>query len=233
MTTRQRRDVAMIVPAAGAGVRLGAGLPKALHPLAGEPLVVHAARRLLGAPSAGWLVVAAPAGHEATFRDLLAHLSTEDAERIAVVTGGVQRQQSVAVALHATPAHFDIVLVHDAARALAPMSLVEDVAAAVRSGYEAVIPVLPVVDTITQVDGAGDLAGTLDRDTLRAVQTPQGFRRTALDAAHAAAKGSASTDDAGLVARLGIRVHTVPGSDLAMKITTPRDVVLAEHLLAG
>jgi 2-C-methyl-D-erythritol 4-phosphate cytidylyltransferase len=223
----------MIVPAAGAGVRLGAGRPKALQLLAGEPLLVHAARHLLGAPTAGCLVVAAPPGYEATFRDLLSRISTKDTEHVTVVTGGPERQQSVAAALRAVPPHFDIVLVHDAARALAPTSLVENVVAAVRDGHEAVIPVLPVVDTITQVDAGGGLVATLDRPALRAVQTPQGFRRAILDAAHMAAEGGSATDDAGLVARLGIRVATIPGDDRAMKITTARDVVLAECLLAG
>lgn len=195
--------------------------------------MTHAVRRLLGAPSVGCLVVVAPPGHEAACRDALAKLSVEDSLRPVVATGGSQRQESVARGLRAVPAHFDIVLVHDAARALVPASLVEDVAAAVRSGHEAVVPALPVVDTIVKVDAAGDLDRRLDRDTLRAVQTPQGFRRAALSAAHAAAEGESSSDDAGLAARLGIRVHTIPGSEQAMKITTARDAAVAEFLLTS
>lgn len=148
-----------------------------------------------------------------------------------MVSGGADRQRSVAAALAAVPAEFEIVLVHDAARALVPVSLVEAVAAAVRTGHDAVIPVLPVTDTITQVDDSGDVVGTPDRATLRAVQTPQGFRRSVLTAAHAAAPDASATDDASLVARLGVRVHTVPGSPQAMKITSPTDLVVAETLL--
>lgn len=229
---QSRGDVAIVVPAAGAGVRLGFALPKALYPLAGVPLVAHAVRRLLDAPSVGYLVVVAPSGHEAAIHAALASLSTEDTSRWGVVTGGSQRQESVARGLAALPSYFDIVLVHDAARALTPVSLVEDVAAAVRGGQDAVVPVLPVVDTVIQVDPGGGLRRTLDRDALRAVQTPQGFRRPVLAAAHAAAADASSTDDAGLVARLGLPVHTVAGSEQAMKITTARDAALAEFLLS-
>lgn len=195
--------------------------------------MTHAVRRLLDAPSVGYLVVLAPSGHEAPVHDALAKFSTEDTSRLSVATGGSQRQESVARGLRALPSHFDIVLVHDAARALIPVSIVERVAAAVRSGQDAVIPVLPVVDTVIQADAAGDLTRTLDRDTLRAVQTPQGFRRSVLAAAHAAAEGDSYTDDAGLVARLGLPVHTVAGSEDAMKITTARDAAVADYLLTS
>ncbi|MEU7903251.1 2-C-methyl-D-erythritol 4-phosphate cytidylyltransferase, partial [Actinoplanes sp. NPDC049118] len=129
---------------------------------------------------------------------------------------------------------------HDAARALTPPELVETVAAAVRAGCAAVIPVLPVVDTIKEVGPAGDSAGasgpsevvlgTVDRAVLRSVQTPQGFRRDVLAAAHAAGL-DAHTDDAGMVEKAGVPVTCVPGSDLAMKITRPLDLVIAEALL--
>lgn len=224
-------DVAVLVAAAGAGVRLGTGGPKALHPLGGEPLLAHAIRRLARADPVGCLVVAAPPGHEPAVRALLG-ATARSGRQVIVVSGGADRQRSVAAALAAVPAEFEIVLVHDAARALVPVSLVEAVAAAVRTGHDAVIPVLPVTDTITQVDDSGDVVGTPDRATLRAVQTPQGFRRSVLAAAHAAAAPDASaTDDASLVARLGVRVHTVPGSPQAMKITSPTDLVVAETLL--
>ncbi|WFE37173.1 2-C-methyl-D-erythritol 4-phosphate cytidylyltransferase [Micromonospora sp. WMMD998] len=220
-----RGDVAVLVPAAGAGVRLGPGAPKALRPLAGEPLLVHAVRRLADAPSVHTIVVAAPAADVESVRALLAPVAP-----VTVVPGGAERQASVAAALAAVPAGPEIVLVHDAARALTPPDLVESVAAAVRSGHDAVIPVLPVVDTIKEVDATGRVLGTVDRAALRAVQTPQGFRRPVLDAAHRAA-GDPLTDDAGLVEKQGVPVFCVPGSELAMKITRPFDLTLAEHLL--
>ncbi|TDC01390.1 2-C-methyl-D-erythritol 4-phosphate cytidylyltransferase [Micromonospora fluostatini] len=222
-----RGDVAVLVPAAGAGVRLGPGRPKALRLLAGEPLLVHAVRRLAAAPSVHTIVVAAPAAEVAAVRDLLAPVAP-----VTVVPGGAERQASVAAALAAVPAGLEIVLVHDAARALTPPEVVESVAATVRAGHDAVIPVLPVVDTIKEVDAGEVVLGTVDRATLRAVQTPQGFRRAVLSAAHAAAV-DALTDDAGLVEKQGVAVRCVPGSEYALKITRPFDLALAEHLLTS
>lgn len=220
-----RGDVAVLVPAAGAGVRLGPGAPKALRPLAGEPLLVHAVRRVAAAPSVRAIVVAAPVAEVTAVRELLAPVA-----EVTVVPGGATRQESVAAALAAAPADVEIILVHDAARALTPPALLESVAAAVRDGRPAVIPVLPVIDTIKEVAADGTVLGTVDRSALRAVQTPQGFRRAVLAAAHAAATDPL-TDDAGLVEKQGTPVVCVPGSEYALKITRPFDLALAEHLL--
>ena len=236
-----RGDVAVLVPAAGAGLRLGPGGPKALRLLAGEPLLVHAVRRIAAALSVRMIVVAAPAEELDAVRELLAPIAA-----VTVVPGGAERQHSVAAALAVVPAYVGIVLVHDAARALTPPKLIESVAAAVRGGRPAVIPVLPVVDTIKEVGPAGVtgppvepadggarfevVLGTVDRSVLRSVQTPQGFRRDVLAAVHAAGLG-AHTDDAGMVEKAGVPVTCVPGSELAMKITRPLDLVIAEALL--
>jgi 2-C-methyl-D-erythritol 4-phosphate cytidylyltransferase len=222
-----RGDVAVLVPAAGAGVRLGTGGPKALHALDGVPLLVHAVRRAAAARGVAAIVVAAPPGTVEAVEALLA-----DVAPVIVVAGGASRQDSVTRALDAAPAHLPIVLVHDAARCLAPPSLFEAVAAAVRAGAPAVIPAQPVVDTIKQVDTAALVVGTVDRAVLRAVQTPQGFRRDTLLAAHAAAVDE-HTDDAGMVERLGLPVVTVPGDDLALKITRPVDLLVAQALLGA
>ncbi|WP_431925339.1 2-C-methyl-D-erythritol 4-phosphate cytidylyltransferase [Micromonospora wenchangensis] len=222
-----RGDVAVLVPAAGAGVRLGPGGPKALRLLGGEPLLVHVVRRIAAAPSVHTVVVAAPAAEVDAVRQLLNPVAP-----VLVVAGGAERQASVANALAAVPPGPDIVLVHDAARALTPPALVEAVAAAVRAGHDAVIPVLPVSDTVKRVDAAGVVLATVDRSALRAVQTPQGFRREVLAAAHAAA-GDPLTDDAGLVEQQGVPVFCVPGSEYALKVTRPFDLSLAEHLLAA
>jgi 2-C-methyl-D-erythritol 4-phosphate cytidylyltransferase len=220
-----RGDVAVLVPAAGAGVRLGPGGPKALRLLGGEPLLVHAVRRVAAAPSVRTIVVAAPPAEVAAVRQLLAPVAP-----VTVVAGGDERQESVALALDAVPAGPEIILVHDAARALAPPELFESVAAAVRSGRPAVIPVLPVIDTVKEVDADGVVLGTVDRSALRAVQTPQGFRRAVLAAAHAGAAGSL-TDDAGLVEKQGIPVTCVEGHEHALKITRPFDLAVATLLL--
>jgi 2-C-methyl-D-erythritol 4-phosphate cytidylyltransferase len=220
-----RGDVAVLVPAAGAGVRLGPGAPKALRLLDGEPLLVHAVRRMAAAPSVRLIVVAAPAADVDAVRAMLAPIAP-----VTVVAGGAERQQSVAAALGAVPAEVSIVLVHDAARALTPPEQAEAVAAAVRGGLPAVIPVLPVVDTVKEVDADGFVLGTVDRAVLRIVQTPQGFSHDVLAAAHASATDPL-TDDAGLVEKAGVRVACVPGSEYAMKITRPLDLVIAETLL--
>jgi 2-C-methyl-D-erythritol 4-phosphate cytidylyltransferase len=171
------------------------------------------------------IVVAAPPADVDAVRELLTPVA-----RVLVVAGGGERQESVAIALAAVPDEVGIVLVHDAARALTPPELIESVAAAVRGGLPAVIPVLPVIDTIKEVGPGEVVHGTVDRSVLRSVQTPQGFRHDVLAAAHAAASDPL-TDDAGLVEKAGVAVTCVPGSDLALKITRPLDLVLAEALL--
>jgi 2-C-methyl-D-erythritol 4-phosphate cytidylyltransferase len=113
------------------------------------------------------------------------------------------------------------------------VELVDRVAAAVRDGADAVVPGLPVADTVKRVDPTGRVEETLDRSALRAIQTPQGFRRPVLAAAHAGADGAVSdvTDDAGLVERAGGTVVVVPGDEEAFKVTRPLDLLLAEALL--
>jgi len=222
--------VGVVVPAAGLGTRLGPGAPKALRHLAGEPLLVHAVRRLRQCPSVGPVVIAAPPAELAVVRALLT------AYDVLVVAGGEQRQDSVAAGLAALPAAVEFVLVHDAARALVPVAVVEAVIDALRAGAEAVIPVLPVPDTVKQVDAFDRVVATPDRRDLRLAQTPQGFRRDVLEAAYAAAPTSGdrpATDDAGLVEQLGRPVLTVPGAEEAFKVTRPLDLLLAEAVLAG
>jgi 2-C-methyl-D-erythritol 4-phosphate cytidylyltransferase len=118
------------------------------------------------------------------------------------------------------------------------VGLVEAVDAAVRAGHAAVVPGLPVVDTVKRVAatqlGVDEVVGTLDRSPLRAVQTPQGFRREVLEQAYAQAaqRGDLdATDDAGLVERLGVPVSVVPGDEQAFKVTRPLDLLLADAVL--
>ena len=218
--------VGVVVPAAGQGLRLGAGRPKALAELAGEALLVHAVRGLRAAPSVELVVVAAPVQELATMRALLTPYD------VLVVAGGATRQDSVGLALAALPAGADLVLVHDAARCLTPVTVIEAVVAALRGGAQAVVPVLPVDDTIKRVDQYGFILETVDRSALRIIQTPQGFARRLLERAHAAASAG-HTDDASLVEALGVPVATVAGSPEAFKVTAPQDLVLAQALLAA
>jgi 2-C-methyl-D-erythritol 4-phosphate cytidylyltransferase len=211
------------VPAAGGGVRLGPGEPKALRSLGGRSLLFHAVQRLRAASLIDSVIVAVPAGCE---QQVAAELS------VVTVTGGATRQDSVRAALRALPADVDVVLVHDAARPLAPVELIEAVAAAVLAGAPAVVPGMPVHDTVKRVGPTGLVLDTPPRETLRAIQTPQGFRRGVLERAHAQ-WSAAVTDDAGLVELLGEPVLVIPGAADAFKITRLEDLARAEAVLAA
>lgn len=213
---------AAIVAAAGSGERLGAGLPKALVRL-GDRTLVELSVAVMSDAGVDMVLVTAPPQLVAEFAQLL--------PMAQVVSGGDTRQESVRLALGALPADADIVLVHDAARALVPVEVVRHVLAAVRDGAEAVVPVVPLADTVKEVAGDGAVVRTVDRSALRAVQTPQGFRRTTLERAHALDVADA-TDDASLVEALGVSVMTVAGSTEALKVTTPADLETAEGILA-
>lgn len=178
------------------------------------------------------IVIAAPAEFVDQVRGLLT--PRDPSVEISVVEGGLTRSESVARALIGLPEDVTFVLVHDAARPLVPPEVVIGVVSALREGYQAVIPGIPVVDTVKAVDSDDDVVSTIPRHNVRAVQTPQGFARSVLAAAHAAfdADDSAITDDASLVERLGIPVHVVPGHEEAFKVTRPIDLVLAEAVIA-
>lgn len=224
-----RGRVAALVPAAGKGERLGPGAPKALREIAGTPMLVHAVKALADSPAVDLVIVAAPTVNVEEVRALLER--QEFAADVSVVAGGDSRSESVARALIALPEDIDVVLVHDAARPLVPVEVVTNVVAAVRDGHNAVIPVLPVIDTIKSITDEGEILGTVPRGQLRATQTPQGFRREVLQRAHAEVDAPV-TDDAGMVESLGIAVHAVDGHEEAFKVTRPLDFVLAEALVA-
>jgi len=152
---------------------------------------------------------------------------------VSIAPGGPTRAASVAHGLEALDAAADVVLVHDAARALTPPELFDAVAAAVLDGGRGVVPVLPIADTIKRVDPDGGVIETVDRDALAAAQTPQGFPAGVLVTAYRELGDAASThtDDASLVAAAGHPVVTIRGSELAFKITTPADLERAEAAL--
>jgi 2-C-methyl-D-erythritol 4-phosphate cytidylyltransferase len=228
--------VVAILTSAGSGRRLGHLLPKALVELGGVPLVVHAARALVSSGLVELVVVTAPPEHVAAFAEVL---GVEIAGvPVRVVAGGSTRQASVAAGLVAVPDGADVVLVHDAARALVPRDLVVRVVEAVRAGHRAVIPGLAVTDTIKRVGVRGEVIETVPRHELRAVQTPQGFTPDVLARAHAAGahlsldEASAASDDAGLAEAIGVPVWVVDGHEDAFKITTRRDLAVAQVVLA-
>jgi 2-C-methyl-D-erythritol 4-phosphate cytidylyltransferase len=214
--------VALIV-AAGSGERLGAGRPKALVELAGRPLLQWSIDALREVDGIERIVVALPPG-------------TLPPPGVSAVDGGAVRSDSVRRAL-AAAGDGDPVLVHDAARPLLTAALAEMVIAALArdEDADAAIAAVPVTDTVKRVDSAGAVSETLDRSELWAVQTPQVFRRAALERALdvPAQELAAATDDAWLIERAGGKVIVVRASEENLKVTTPLDLQVAELVLAG
>ncbi|QGF23990.1 2-C-methyl-D-erythritol 4-phosphate cytidylyltransferase [Raineyella fluvialis] len=220
--------VVAVVVAAGSGVRLGEGGPKALRDVGGRALVAHALDSLAGG-GVSRAVIVSRAELAAAFADALA-----DAPIPWTLTeGGAERQDSVANGLaeaERVAPDSRYVLVHDAARPFVPASVVAAVIAALRSGASAVIPAIRVIDTIRVADPHPGEATVVDRSRLRAVQTPQGFDLATLVRAHdhVRSKGLAVTDDAMACEAIGEHVTLVEGSRDSLKITEPFDLLVAE-----
>jgi 2-C-methyl-D-erythritol 4-phosphate cytidylyltransferase len=225
--------VALIV-AAGSGERLGAGRPKALVELGGMPLFNWSVQALRATKGIERIAIAVPVDFEGGTTDFDGlELATPP---IIAVRGGATRSESVRNALGAVGPG-DPVLVHDAARPLVTAALADSVIAALDSDPEAdaAIAAMPVTNTVKRVGDDGAVRETLERSELWAVQTPQVFRRAALERALnvAAAELARATDDAWLIERAGGKVIVVRASDENLKITTPLDLRVAELLLAG
>lgn len=206
---------------------MAAGVPKAFYQLDGRTLVERAVDGLLESGVVDRVVVAVPADRTDRAKLILGRGAT-------VVAGGTNRVESVSRALEAVAdtEEPDFVLVHDAARALTPPELVVRVVEALRSGYPAVVPALPVSDTIKAVDAVGAVVATPERAGLRAVQTPQGFVTELLLRAYQQAGTAEFTDDASLVEHIGGQVQVVDGDPLAFKITTRLDLLLAQAIVS-
>jgi 2-C-methyl-D-erythritol 4-phosphate cytidylyltransferase/2-C-methyl-D-erythritol 2,4-cyclodiphosphate synthase len=217
------------VVAAGSGTRLAAGAPKAFVGIDAHTILRHALRGVFAAPLAQVVIVAPPERHGDALTDAYAEAG-DRRDLVSVVDGGTTRQASVAAGLRAVWPDVEVVLVHDAARALTPPDVFARVIAAIDGGADAALPVVPVVDTIKRVDG-GLVVDGVDRDALAAAQTPQGFRRDVLDAAYAAPAGE-FTDDTALVQAAGRSVVTVAGDARSFKITTPEDLERARGLVS-
>lgn len=218
-------ETVAVVPAAGSGERLGAGIAKAFVKLGDRTLLECAVDGLLSSAVVDRVVVAVPA-------DRLDQTSVLLNGRATVVEGGPERRDTVRLALEAA-GDPEFIVVHDAARPLTPVDQIQRVVTALRDGMRAVIPVLPVADTIKAVDANGVVLGTPERAGLRAVQTPQGFEAELLRRAYQRAGSFAVTDDASLVENIGIPVHTVAGDPLAFKVTTALDLQLARAVLGS
>lgn len=226
--------VVAVVAAAGKGTRLGASLPKAFVPLRGRSLLKRSVIAMLTAEVVDEVIVLISPDMEAHARR---ELELIDAPvPVKIVHGGGERADSVWAGLQAIADEDAVVLIHDAARALTPPGMIARVAHTVLGGHDAVIPVVPVADTIKRVDG-NRVVDTPDRASLRAVQTPQGFRLARLREANLAYFGATdpgfvATDDASLMEWFGVEVTCVQGDPMAFKITTPIDLTLATTITA-
>ena len=221
--------VGAILLGGGRGERLSGPDPKAFASLDGRTLLERAVTAVESCSRVEGFVVVAPEGWEARARSVVGPRP----RLVEVVAGGGTRQDSVRRGLDALPEAFDVVICHDVARPIAPLTLFEAVLDGL-AGVDGAVPSLPLGDTVKRVDG-GLVAETLHRDGLVTVQTPQAFRRAALVEAHRAAEadGFAGTDDAVLLERAGFRVAVVPGDPANIKITRPEDLPVASALVRG
>jgi 2-C-methyl-D-erythritol 4-phosphate cytidylyltransferase len=227
--------VAAVVTAAGLGTRLGTDLPKALVRVEGRTLVAWAVERI--AEVCRDVVVTAAPAHLDAFGQAIAEATIPPDVAVAIIAGGETRQESVAAGVAELMSHSPqptIILVHDAARAFMPAEPMRVAIGAIEAGADGAVPIVPLVDTIVAVPAAdGGLGLAVDRSSLRAAQTPQAFRASALSDAHvrgAAEPGEEVTDDAGLVRRYGYRVVATEGHPWGFKVTIPGDLALAEYV---
>jgi 2-C-methyl-D-erythritol 4-phosphate cytidylyltransferase len=215
-----------LVSVSGQGKRLDNAAVTALSPVGGVPLIVRAVGGVITSECVRHTVVIAPRESAGVLRSVLA----ESAITATVVAAGRDPIDSLRLGFDAAlieAADASAVLVHDAARALTPTSLICSVVAEVERGAVAVVPIIPVVDTVKRVDARNRVIATPPREALRMPQTPQGFRIDVLRAA-LETPGRGPT----LLARLGVPLTAVDGHVDAMRIATPFDLAVAEALLA-
>ena len=220
----------IVIVAAGSGTRLGHPEPKAFVALAGRSLLERALATVHSLAEPAAIVIVAPASHREQAHEIARRVGGIARDHLAVIEGGATRQSSVSRGIAALPDGLDVVLVHDAARALQPAEVFDRVIARVRSAQEGVVPVMPIVDTLARRDAEGRVIGHVDRAELATVQTPQGFPAAAFRAAHDAVRAE-HTDDQSLFAASGGAVVVVDGDAHGFKITTPWDLRRAELLL--
>jgi len=225
------RDVGVVIVAAGASTRTGAGTSgelKQFRWVAGKPMLLHSLQEFQARQDVAMVVCVLPR-HVAG--DPPPWLFQCDTERLLVAPGGAVRGESVRHGLEDLPDTCRYVLIHDAARPLVTAAMIDRVVVEVRKG-NAAIAALPVVDTIKEVAASGSVVRTVDRSSLWRAQTPQGFPREMILEAHrnALATGIDATDDAALCEQLGLEVVVVRGSERAMKVTDDADFARAEML---
>ncbi len=225
--------IAAVVPAAGRGVRMGAGVPKQFLTLGGVPLLVHSLQTFEAAHIISEIILVVPQDDCQYCREDIV-LSYGLKKVSQVIAGGRRRQDSVLNGVRAANSATDIVVVHDAVRPFVTLKMITQVVEATRN-HGAAIVAMPMRDTVKRVNGEGIIKETLNREELWLAQTPQAFRRDVLLRAHqqGEADGVDATDDAFLVERLGLTVAIVQGSSDNIKVTRPEDLHMGEAILTS
>ncbi|RJP25671.1 MAG: 2-C-methyl-D-erythritol 4-phosphate cytidylyltransferase [Candidatus Abyssobacteria bacterium SURF_5] len=219
---------AAIVPAAGQGIRMRLGKPKALLPLLGRPMLGWTLDPIQQVGLFSSILVACPPGEETAFHDSLAPVFGS----VRFVAGGRTRQESVQNCLEQIPVDYDLVAIHDGARPLVTRALLRDtLTKAAQVG--AAVAAVRSKDTVKECNERGVIERTFVRENLRLVQTPQCFRLELILQAYEKARFDlfSATDDSAIVERLGVDVHVVEGSYENIKVTTPEDIIVCEELL--
>jgi 2-C-methyl-D-erythritol 4-phosphate cytidylyltransferase len=223
-----RRDVGVVIVAAGSGRRTGSSELKQFRWVAGKPMLLHSVQAFQARRDVAMVTVVLPRAYAA---DPPPWLFQSDIERLLISVGGAERGDSVRHGMEDLPGDVEVIVIHDAARPLVTDATIDAVIATARKGTGAVAA-LPVFDTLKRTDATGHVVETVDRHALWRAQTPQAFPRDMITDAYRRARAEvvSATDDAALCERLGLPVVVVPGSERAMKITTEDDFARAEAL---
>jgi 2-C-methyl-D-erythritol 4-phosphate cytidylyltransferase len=224
-----KRDVGVIIVAAGSGSRTGSKELKQFRWVAGKPMLLHSIQTFQARADVAMVVCVLPREYVG---DPPPWIFQSDADRLLLSVGGRERSESVANGLEDLPTECEIVVIHDAARPLITNETIGRVIDEARQGNGAVAAV-PVVDTLKRVDSDGKIVETVDRFELWRAQTPQAFPRKVIERAHREAREAdriTATDDAALCEQIGLPVVVVRGSERAHKITDENDFALVEAL---
>jgi 2-C-methyl-D-erythritol 4-phosphate cytidylyltransferase len=223
-----KRDVGVIIVAAGSGLRTGSKELKQFRWVAGKPMLLHSIQTFQARADVAMVVCVLPREHVG---DPPPWIFQSDADRLLLSIGGRHRGESVANGLEDLPSECEIVVIHDAARPLVSSETIARVIDEARNGNGAVAA-LPLADTLKRVDSTGKIIETVDRFGLWRTQTPQAFPRKVIERAHREAREAdrIATDDAALCEQIGLPVVVVRGSERSLKITEENDFALAEAL---
>jgi len=231
MQPAEAMKIVVLIPAAGSGVRMGSTVKKPYLLLAGRPMLYHTLAAFDRAPAVDQIIIAVAPGEEACCEtDVVRKFPFK--KKITIIAGGDMRQDSVRRLLERVPEETSLVLIHDGARPLITVDLIER-ALAETEKWQATVAAVPVKDTIQATDEAGFVQKTLPREQLWSIQTPQTFELRLIREAHCKAlqDGFVGTDEGSLVARLGRPVKIIMGAYDNIKVTTPEDLIIAEALL--